>query len=76
MKLQKYLGDARNEIVVLKKAIGQNSSGGVAHVKVKVPDSYDGTRSAKNIGNFLWDMEQYLEHLGMSEEEAKVKVVA
>ena len=45
-------------------------------MKVKEPDSFDGTRSAKNLGNFLWDMEQYLECLGMSNEEAKVKVAA
>lgn len=46
----------------------------MAHVKVKKPDSYDGTRSEKILGNFLWDMEQYLEHLGMFDEETKVKV--
>jgi len=75
-ELQKDHEDARNEIAVLKKATGHNSGGGVAHVKVKEPDSYDGMRSAKTLGNFLWDMEQYLEHLGMFDEETKVKVAA
>jgi len=45
-------------------------------VKVKEPESYDGTRSAKTLGNFLWDMEQYLERLGLSDDETKVKVAA
>eukprot|EP00253_Pinus_taeda_P033370 PITA_33370 len=38
--------------------------------------SYDGTRSAKTLGNILWDMEQYLERLGLSDDETKVKVAA
>lgn len=46
---------------MLKRAMRHNSGGGVPHVKVKEPESYDGTRSAKTLGNFLWDMEQYLE---------------
>ena len=61
---------------MLKRAVRHNSGGGVPHVKVKEPESYDGTRSAKTLGNFLWDMEQYLERLGLSDEETKVKVVA
>ena len=58
--LRKSLDEARDEIVVLKKAVGHNSGGGVPHVKVKELESYDSTRSAKTLGNFLWDMEQYL----------------
>lgn len=46
------------------------------HVKVKEPESYDGTRSAKTLGNFLWDMEQYLERLNLPDGETQVKVAA
>ena len=45
-------------------------------MKFKEPESYDGTRSAKTLGNFLWDMEQHLERLGLSDDETKVKVAA
>ena len=76
MDLKKSLDEARDEITVLKKSMRHNSGGGVPHVKVKEPESYDGTRSAKTLGNFLWDMEQYLEGLGLSDDETKVKVVA
>ena len=72
--LRKSLDEARDEIAVLKKTMRHNSGGGVPHVKVKEPEAYDGTRSAKTLGNFLWDMEQYLEHLGLSDDEMKVKV--
>ena len=60
-KLQQALDDALDEIEILKKAVRHNSSGGVTHFKVKESDSYDGTRSVKTLGNFLWDMEQYME---------------
>ena len=72
MNLKKSLDEARDEIAVLKKAVRHNSSGGVPHVKVKEPESYDGTRNAKTPGNFLWDMEKYLERLGLSDDETKV----
>ena len=76
MDLKKALDEAKDEIAVLKKAVRHGSGGGVPHVKVKEPDSFDGTRSAKTLGNFLWDMEQYLERLGLSDDETKVKVAA
>ena len=56
-KANKSLDEAKDEITVLKKAVRHNSGGGVPHVKVKEPESYDGTRNAKTLGNFLWDME-------------------
>lgn len=74
LNLQKYLDEANDEIMVLKKVMRHTSGGGVSHVKIKEPESYDGTRSAKTLGNFLWDMEQYLEHLGISDDKTKVKV--
>jgi len=74
--LRKSLDEARDEITMLKKVVRHNSSGGVPHVKVKELEFYDGTRSTKTLGNFLWDMEQYLERLGLSDDETKVKVAA
>jgi len=76
MDLKKALDEAKDEITVLKKAVRHGSGGGVPHVKVKELDSFDATRSAKTLGNFLWDMEQYLERLGLSDDETKVKVAA
>lgn len=74
LNLQKSLDDANDDIMVLKKVVRHNSSGGVSHVNIKEPESYDGTRSAKTLGNFLWDMEHYLECLGLSNDETKVKL--
>eukprot|EP00253_Pinus_taeda_P027727 PITA_27727 len=75
-KANKALEEAQDEITVLNRAVRHNSCGGVPHVKVKEPESYDGARSAKFLGNFLWDMEQYLEWLNLPKWEAQVKVAA
>ena len=72
--LEKTLEDTKNELVVVKKAVGHNSGGGVPRVKVKEPESYDGTRKAAILGNFLWDIEQYLERLNLVDGETQVKV--
>lgn len=60
----------------MKKAIGNGPIGGNTHIKIKEPNSYEGLRSVKTLGNPLWDMEKYLEHFGLPNEEAKVKVVS
>lgn len=74
--MHKSLDNENDEITVLKNAVRHNLGGGVSHVKLKELESYDGTRSTKTLGNFLWDMEQYLECLGLSDDETKVKVAA
>jgi len=64
------------EVVLVKRAMGQGSSGGSVPIKAKEPDSYDGARNAKTLGNFLWDMEQYLDRLNIHDEDVKIKIVA
>ena len=76
VNLKKSLETVNDELAVLNKAMRHGSGGGAPHVKVKEPESYDGTRNAKTLGNFLWDMEQYLERLNLSDGETQVKVAA
>ena len=50
------------DITVLKKVVLQGSSSGPeAPPKVRVPDpkGFNGNRNAKELENFLWDMEQF-----------------
>ena len=74
VNLKKTLEDTRNELAVVKKVVGHNSGGGVPHKKIKEPESYDGTRKEKTLGNFLWDMEKYLEQLNLVDGETQVNV--
>lgn len=68
-KLQKSLDDARNQISIRKKVIGQGLVGGTANVKVKELDPYDGMWSAKSLSNFVWDVSKYVEFLEILDEE-------
>ena len=59
------------EITLLKKAMrGLPREGEVAtKVKVPKPKSFNGARSAKDLENFLWDMEQYFKVARVPEQE-------
>jgi len=50
-----------DKLAVLKKVFGKGSFNNSVHVKVKEPKSYDGARSTNILGDFIWDMEQYLD---------------
>ena len=58
--------------------MAQGSRGSTAPVKIKIkePDAYDGTRDAKLLGNFCWDVEQYLDQMNGSLDEVKVNAAA
>ncbi|KAG6520213.1 hypothetical protein ZIOFF_017251 [Zingiber officinale] len=53
--------DLRYEIIVLRRAMASSSEAVPQRPLVRVPEpkSFGGTRSAKELENFLWDMEQY-----------------
>ena len=59
-------------MVVLKKALLWTSPRTTdASLKVRVPEpkGFDGTRSAKELENFLWDMEQFFRAAQVADEE-------
>ncbi|KAK9113309.1 hypothetical protein Syun_020106 [Stephania yunnanensis] len=63
------------EVNLLRRAVGGSpSEGGVAvrsRTKVPEPKKFSGKRSAKELENFIWDMEQYFATVG-TEESHKV----
>lgn len=49
-----------NEIVILKKAMATPLHGdGRSKLRVPEPQSFDESRDAKALQNFLWNMDQY-----------------
>ncbi|KAL6312213.1 hypothetical protein AAG906_025555 [Vitis piasezkii] len=57
-----FLQSYREEIVVLKKVVLQGCSSGpkaLPKVRVLEPKGSNGNRNAKELENFLWDMEQF-----------------
>ena len=59
--LQKENENLRAELVVLCRAVAALSSTRVESSKVKIPypKAFSGARSAKELENFIWDIEQY-----------------
>lgn len=60
-----------DELSLVKKAICGHTNHGETPVKIKVPDPkvFSGTRSAKELENFLWDMKQYVKAAHVQERE-------
>ncbi|KAG6478500.1 hypothetical protein ZIOFF_061943 [Zingiber officinale] len=60
-QIRKNNEDLRYEIIILRRAMASSSEVVPQRPLVRVPEpkSFGGTRSAKELENFLWDMEQY-----------------
>ncbi|CAH9116738.1 unnamed protein product [Cuscuta epithymum] len=67
----------RSELVILKRALaaGLVPSAEVGSSKIKVPEpkTFGGDRNAKELENFLWDMEEYFKAAKVPDEE-KVRI--
>ena len=62
----------QEEVAILKKVVLRTSprtTDVVPKVKVPEPKGFDGTRSAKELENFLWDMEQFFRAAQVADEE-------
>jgi hypothetical protein len=70
--------DLEDTITLLKRVATSGPSSSIVHMQIKMKETkpYDRTCNAKLLGNLCWDMEQYLEQLNVSLEEAKVNIVA
>ena len=68
----------QEDVVVLKKAVLRTSPWTIdASPKVRVPEpkGFDEARSAKELENFLWDMEQFFKAAQVTDEE-KVSITS
>ncbi|KAG6533506.1 hypothetical protein ZIOFF_007381 [Zingiber officinale] len=73
-QIRKNNEDLRYEIIVLRRAMASRSEAVPQRplVRVPKPKSFGGTRSAKELENFLWDMEQYFVAAKVPETEKKI----
>ncbi|PHT31963.1 hypothetical protein CQW23_28300 [Capsicum baccatum] len=57
----KVIADLQTEIMVLRGAVAVSGQTQESSFKVKIPEPkpFGSARSAKELENFLWDMEQY-----------------
>ena len=62
----------QEDVAVLKKAVLRTSprtTDAAPKVRVSEPKGFDGTRNAKELENFLWDMEQFFRAAQVADEE-------
>ncbi|GFY85283.1 hypothetical protein Acr_04g0000210 [Actinidia rufa] len=69
--LRERLNDMKSQISLVKKAVSGSAHGIHVSYKVKVPEpkSFGGARSAKELENFMWDIEQYFKAAHISDGE-------
>lgn len=68
------IAEQQAKIVVLEKAVANNGPAprGVPKVKIREPKCYNGARDAKELDNFLWQVEQYFKTIKLEDENAKI----
>ena len=68
--MQQQFDSLSNELTLVKRAIhGSVAGSDKRRVKVPEPKPFSGARSAKDLENFLWDMEQYFKAVHTPVEE-------
>ena len=69
--LTKDNAELRSELAVLRLAIAASGQPRGEHSKVRIPEpkTFGGARSAKELENFLWDMEQYFTTARIAEND-------
>ncbi|KAK8284419.1 hypothetical protein V6Z12_D08G158900 [Gossypium hirsutum] len=77
--LKEEIAELKGELTIYKVALG---NGGLAaltpkpSVDVPKPKEFKGTRSARDVDNFFWGIEQYFRAKGITEDATKVTTAA
>ena len=75
--LRKELVDVKGELAICKAAATRGAIAiQPARVDVPRPKEFKGERSAKEVDNFLWSMEQYFGVLGVYDDDSKVRTAS
>ena len=82
--LREILRELRTEVRILSLALANRPNGGgddnvgwaFNRLKFPEPKAYGGTRDARELENYLFDMEQYFEATGIDGDAAKITTAA
>ncbi|KAK8307402.1 hypothetical protein V6Z12_D03G193100 [Gossypium hirsutum] len=77
--LKEEIAELKGELTIYKVALGNGGLAAVApkpSVDVPKPKEFKGTRSARDVDNFLWGIEQYFRAKGITEDATKVTTAA
>ncbi|KAJ4717218.1 Retrotransposon protein, putative, Ty3-gypsy subclass [Melia azedarach] len=72
--IDRELATIKEDVALCKRAAasGVTTTRDAPRVDVPKPKTYNGSRSAKDVDNFLWGIEQYVEVMGITDEKTKV----
>ncbi|KAG8474309.1 hypothetical protein CXB51_033861 [Gossypium anomalum] len=79
MALKEEIAELKGELTIYKAALGNGGLATVApkpSIDVPKPKEFKGTRSAREVDNFLWGVEQYFSAKGISDDATKVITAA
>ncbi|KAJ4729346.1 putative Gag-pol polyprotein [Melia azedarach] len=73
--IDRELATIKEDVALCKRAAasGVTTTRDASKVDVPKPKTYNGSRSAKDVDNFLWGIEQYIEVMGITDEQTKVR---
>ncbi|XP_031106210.1 uncharacterized protein LOC116010851 [Ipomoea triloba] len=74
--LQNSIEIMREDLALCKKAAASgevSTSSSSTRIEVPRPTCFKGVRDAKEVENFLWQMEQYFENLSLNEDAKRIK---
>ncbi|GFY91651.1 hypothetical protein Acr_08g0000470 [Actinidia rufa] len=73
--IKEEIKEVKGDWSLCKMAVTQGtiSSSHSPKVDIPRPKSYNGSRNARELDNFLWDLDQYFEATGIDEENKKIK---
>ncbi|CAL1372649.1 unnamed protein product [Linum trigynum] len=73
--VKEEIADLKSEVTLVKRAManGPAIAQPTSTMEVPRPKSFQGSRNARELENFLWSLEQYFEALGIRDENTKVK---
>ncbi|KAE8671970.1 hypothetical protein F3Y22_tig00111877pilonHSYRG00250 [Hibiscus syriacus] len=76
--LKKEIEKLKTEVALCKAAMAGNmmTSTPKGRAKVPKPEKFKGTRSAKDVENFMWDMDQYFQAMGIENDTEKENIAA
>ncbi|KAE8689004.1 Detected protein of unknown function [Hibiscus syriacus] len=71
--LKKEIEQLKTEVALCKATVAGNmmTSTPKGRAEVPKPEKFKGTRSAKDVENFMWDMEQYFRAMGIENDTEK-----
>ncbi|CAL1372981.1 unnamed protein product [Linum trigynum] len=73
--VKEEIADLKSEVTLVKRAManGPAIAQPTSTMEIPRPKSFQGSRNARELENFLWSLEQYFEASGIRDENTKVK---